>query len=290
MGHCIILTISVLAMDSHNRTEQIAELKALRQHYQRTEQDDDADKFEFLGPKVPQATTDNPTKMDITSEGNNLRVTVTLPAEYPSNSPPMFKVNALNGCCQTIITPAHEGAIQELLEEQASYMPGMACVATCLLVLDDLDLTSLDLGQPGRCRSIFKVDVVNNSKQFTKSLKSAANGNPCVYLYRTIECQNNAKFSFAVDPWRAVYCLCDAPTKKEAVEFMKTVRTDGAFDMDMLGKPGRIQLTVVEEFEMRPKAKNVNVEGGLVFEGNEYRTGEDLNELMNPFLAVVAGV
>ena len=41
---------------------------------------------------------------------------------------------------------------------------------------------------------------------------------------------------------------------------------------------------------MRPKAKNVNVAGGLVFEGYEYRTGEDLNELMNPFLAVVAGV
>lgn len=95
-----------------------------------------------------------------------------------------------------------------------------------------------------------------------------------------------------MDPWCAVYCLCDAPTKKEAVELMKTVRTDGAFDIDMLGKPGRIQLTVVEEFEMRPKAKNVNVAGGLGLGigGYEYRTGEDLNELMNPFLAIVAGV
>ncbi|KAL7525566.1 hypothetical protein ACHAXR_001063 [Thalassiosira sp. AJA248-18] len=277
-------------MDSHNQTEQIAELKALRQHYRGIAEDDDADKFEFLGPKVSQATVENPTRMEITCERHDLRVMVTLPADYPSQSPPIFEVNQLGSRCAMIITPAHADAIKELLDEQASYMPGMACVATSLFVLDDLDLTSLDLGQPGQCRSIFKVDVVNNSKQFTKSLKSAANGNPCVYFYRTIECQNNAKFSFAVDPWRAVYCLCDAPNKSEAVDFMKTIRTDGAMDMDMLGKPGKIQLTVIEEFEMKPKAKNVNCNSGLMFEGFEYRTDEDLDELMDPFLAAAAGV
>lgn len=56
----------------------------------------------------------------------------------------------------------------------------------------------------------------------------------------------------------------------------------------VLGKPGKIQLTVIEEFEMKPKAKNVNGAGGLVFEGYEYRTDEDLNELMNPFIAATA--
>jgi len=169
-------------------------------------------------------------------------------------------------------------------------MPGMACIQVCLLVLDDLDLASLDLGQPGRCRSIFKVDVVNNSKQFTKSLKNAANGNPCAYYYRTIECQNNAKFSFAVDPWRAVYVICDAPNKREAVDYMKTIRTDGSMDMDMLGKPGRIQLTVIEEFGMKPKAKNVNTSSSSPFQGYEYRTDDDLDKLINPFLATSAGV
>lgn len=277
-------------MDSHNQTEQIAELKALRKHYRAIAENDDADTFEFLGPKVAQATADNPTRMVIACERLDFSVTVTLPADYPSRSPPRFEVKQLGGHCAMIITPAHAEAIKELLDEQASYMPGMACVATSLLALEDLDLTSLDLGRPGRRRSIFKVDVVNNSKQFSKSLKNAANGNPCVYFYRTIECQNNAKFSFAVDPWRAVYCLCDAPNKSEAVDFMKTIRTDGAMDMDMLGKPGKIQLTVIEEFEMKPKAKNVNCNSGLIFGGYEYRTDEDLDELMDPFLAAAAGV
>ena len=281
-------------MDSHNRTDQISELKSIRQQYRRKESDEDDSGllFEFLGPKVPQATADNPTKMKFSSHPNDFCVTVTLPADYPSSSAPIFEVKALNAQCSKVITPVHEEAIQCLLDEQASYMPGMACVATCLLALDDLDLNSLDLGEPGRCRSIFKVDVVNNSKQFTKSLRSAANGNPCIYLYRTIECQNNAKFSFAVDPWRAVYCLCDAPNKKEAVDFMKTVRTDGAMDMDMLGKPGKIQLTVIEEFEMKAKAASVNTSSssGSVFEGYEYRTDTDLDELMNPFLAASAGI
>jgi len=186
------------------------------------------------------------------------------------------------------LTRAHADAIAELLAEQASYMPGMACVGTSLLALDDLDPSSLDLGQPGRCRFIFKVEVVNHSRHFTKSLKAAANGNPCAYYYRTIECQNNAKFSFAVDPWRAVYCVCDAPDKKAAGEFLKTVRTDGAMDMDMLGKPGRIQLTVLEEFEMAPKAQAVADEGG--FGGTEYRTDGDLEGLLGPFLAAAAGV
>ena len=203
---------------------------------------------------------------------------------------PIFRVGVEGeGCCASLTEQrAHADAIVELLDEQASYMPGMACIQTSLLALDELDLSPLDLGEPGRCRSIFKVDVVNNSKQFTKSLKSAAAGNPCTYYYRTIECQNNAKFSFAVDPWRAVYCICDAPDKKAAVEYMKTVRTDGAMDMDMLGKPGRIQLTVVEEFEMAPKAKSVGTEGS--FGGTEYRTDADLDGLLSQYLAAAAGV
>mmetsp|Transcript_30762 Transcript_30762/g.58374 ORF Transcript_30762/g.58374 Transcript_30762/m.58374 type:complete len:267 (+) Transcript_30762:167-967(+) len=265
---------------SYNKEERVAELKALRREYKGT------DDFEFLGPKVPDATPDNPTRMTIHKKAGAdaipLNVTVEMPEDYPSTKPPTFTISGES------LDRAHTDAIVELLDEQASYMPGMPCISTSIMALGDLDLSTLDLGEPGRCRSIFKVDVVNNSKQFTKSLKSAAAGNPCVYYYRTIECQNNAKFSFAVDPWRAVYCLCDAPDKKTAVEYMKTIRTDGAMDMDMLGKPGRIQLTVLEEFEMAPKAESVGEEGG--FEGTEYRTDEDLDGLMDQFLAATAGV
>ena len=251
-----------------NKKEQVAELKALRQEYRIKEKQGDGseDTFEFLGPKVPEATEDNPTRMKINNPKNGLTVTITLPAGYPSEVPPRFKVDVFDSDSDSgqLLTEAHFDAIQELLEEQASYMPGMSCVAMCLMALEDLDFDALDLGQPGRCRSIFKVEVVNNSKQFTKSIKSAANGLPYKYWYRTIECQNNAKFSFAVDPWRAVYVCCDAPTKKEAVAYMKTIRTDNAMDMDMLGKPGKIQMTVIEEFEMAPKAKSIcESDGGL---------------------------
>lgn len=263
-----------------NKQDRIDELKSMRREYLGTED------FDFMGPKVPDATTENPTRMKIHRKaGPNalpLTVIVEMPADYPSDAPPVFKVEGDS------LEPAHVEAVEELLAEQAGYMPGMSCISTCLLSLDDLDLSTLDLGEPGRCRSIFKVDVVNNSKQFTNSLRSAANGSPCAYFYRTIECQNNAKFSFAKDPWRAVYCLCDAPDKKTAVDFMKTIRTDGGMDMDMLGKPGKIQMTVIEEFEMKPKANAVGEDDG--FNGTEYRTDKDLDELMNPFLASVASV
>ena len=203
------------------------------------------------------------------------------------------------------------------------------------------------MGTPGRCRSIFTVDVVNNSPQFKKSLKGAAAGNPCVYFYRNIECQNNAKFSicavpsrgdaaattwmvrgpgrpclaitcltndpccgrgvnatkpamfqarlrtgwvphrfsFAVDPLRSVFVVHDAPEKETAKAFMKTVRTDGAMDMDMLGKPGKIQMSVVEEFELRPRAEGLDG-----FAGTEYRTDAERGELMDPLMAAAAGL
>jgi len=264
-----------------NKEEQVAELKALRREYKGT------DAFNFLGPKVPDATTDNPTRMKISKKAGAdeipLTVTVEMPNAYPSDKPPIFKVEGGD-----LLEQAHFDAIVELLDEQASYMPGMSCISMSIMALDDLDLSTLDLGEPGRCRSIFKIDVVNNSKQFTKSLKSVANGYPCVYYYRTIECQNNAKFSAAVDPWRAVYCICDTPDKKAAGGYMKTIRTDNAMDMDMLGKPGKIQLTVLEEFELARKAKSVGEEDG--FSGTEYRTDLDLDKLMNPFLTAAAGV
>lgn len=268
----------------------MSELKALRREYK---QKGAADDFEFLGPKVPEATEDNPTRMRIHQRQLGIVVLVVMPSGYPSDGPPLFQVDQEDGAAaEGKATKEHLPAIEELLVEQTTYMPGMICIATCLMALDDLDLTSLDLGTPGRCRSIFEVSVVNNSKQFAKSLKGAANGYPCVYFYRTIECQNNAKFSAAVDPWRACYCLCDAPDKKEAVSFMKTIRTDGAMDMDMLGKPGKIQITVLEEFELAPKAKAVcsTDDSPTLFLGTEYRTDTDLDGLMNHLLAASAGV
>jgi hypothetical protein len=260
-----------------NKPEQVAELKALRKEYTGT------GVFEFLGPKVPEATEENPTRMKIhRTDELALTVLVEMPAGYPAQAPPIFKVEG------TSLEQGHAEAIEEMLAEQASYMPGMSCVSTCLMSLTDLDLSTLDLGEPGRCRAIFKIDMVNHSKMLTKALQSSAGGAPCVYFYRTIECQNNAKFSFAVDPIRGVYCICDSPDKKAAVAFMKTIRTDGAMDFDMLGKPSKIQMSVVEEFEMAPKAKAVCEDGG--FGGTEYRTTEDLDALLGPFLAAAAGV
>ena len=66
----------------------------------------------------------------------------------------------------------------------------------------------------------------------------------------------------------------------------KALRTDGDMDCDMLGKPCRIQMTVIEEFEMAPKADAVP-DG---FSGAEYRTDEDLGRLMGPYLAATAGL
>merc|ERR1712187_464523 len=143
---------------------------------------------------------------------------------------------------------------------------------------------SLDLGEPGRCRTIFKMDVVNNSPHFTKSMKAATEGMSCIWFYRTIECQKNAKFSFAVDPFRSVFCIVDAQDKKTAGEFVKNLRTDGSFDLDMLGKPCKLQFSMVEEFEVAPKAKGVP-DG---FSSTEYRTDEDFDALMNPLKAAVA--
>lgn len=255
------------------RAEQVEELKALRRQYK------GSSTFEFLGPKVSEATAEKPTafKVHFPDPEEAFSVRVEMPSTYPGESPPAFKVES------ETLEPAARAAIEELLDEQAGYMPGMSCISTVLMSLDDLDLSTLDLGEPGRCRSIWKVDVVNNSKQFSKAIESAAAGMPCAFYYRTIACQNNAKFSFAVDPWRAVYVVCDAPHKKAAVAYMKTIRTDGAMDMDMLGKPGKIQMTVVEEFEMAPKAKGLDG-----FAGTEYRTDADLAGLMDPFKAEVS--
>lgn len=257
-----------------NAPQQIAELKTLRKEF------NGEGVFEFLGPKPADATATNPTRLKIKRDVPvPLTVVVAMPLGYPADAPPIFKVEGS-------LEEAHIEAIEELLATQASYMPGMECISTVVQSLDDLDLSTLDIGEPGRFRSIFKVEVVNNSPVFSKSLKLAANGRPCIWFFRTIQCLSNAKFSFAVDPLRAVYCICDAPDKKSAVEFMKSIRTDGDMDCDMLGKPGKIQMTVVEEFEMAPKA-NAVPDG---FSGTEYRTDEDLDGLMKPFMAAVAGI
>lgn len=264
------------AMAASNREEHVAELKSLRREFR------GGDVFEFLGPKVSEATAENPTRMRIKRAlPAPLAVVVTLPGSYPSDGPPAFRVEA-DG-----LEDAQLDALEAHLAEQASYMRGMACVSTTLLSLDDLELGGLDLGAPGRCRSIVSLDLVNNSPHFKRSLEGACAGNPCAFFYRTIACQNNAKFSFAVDPLRAVFVVCDAPDKKAAVAFMKTLRTDGSMDMDMLGKPGKIQMSVVEEFELGPFAPPV---AEASFVGAEYRTDEDRADLMGPLMEEAAGV
>ncbi len=261
------------ALVAGNAEAHVSDIKALRRTYQAP------GAFEMLGPKVSEATAENPTKFKVHLETPApLDVVVTLPASYPSEKSPIFRVEGIEG--------AIAEALEALLTEQASYMRGMSCVSTALLALDDVDLASLDLGAPGRCRSIFTVDVVNNSPHFKKALEAAAAGNPCAFFYRSIQCQNNAKFSFAVDPLRSVFVVCDAADKKAAVAFMKTVRTDGAMDMDMLGKPGKIQMSVVEEFELAPRAAAV-CDG---FVGTEYRSDAERDGLMGGLLAAAAGL
>jgi len=257
-----------------NAPLQIAELKTLKKEYK------GEGIFEFLGPKPADATDANPCRLKIKRDVPvPLTVDVAMPVGYPGSAPPIFKVEGS-------LEEAIREAIEELLTTQASYMSGMECISTVLQSLDDLDLSTLDLGEPGRCRSIFKVEVVNNSPVFSKSLKQTANGRPCMWFFRTIECLSNAKFSFAKDPLRAVYCMCDSPDKKSATVFMKDVRTGGDMDCDMLGKPGKIQLTVVEEFEIAPKAPAL----GDGCNGSEYRTDEELDALMNPWMDAVAGL
>ncbi|CAK0882273.1 unnamed protein product [Prorocentrum cordatum] len=219
-----------------NAAQQIAELKTLRKEYKAE------GVFEFLGPKPADATDESPTRFKIRREAPvPMTVVVSMPVGYPADAPPLFKVEGVEGSLEAVYVEA----IEELLITQASYMRGMECISTVLQSLDDLELDSLDIGEPGRCRSIFKIDVVNNSPQFTKSLK-----------------------------------------QKSAVEFMKAIRTDGDMDCDMLGKPCRIQMTVVEEFEMAPKAAAIP-DG---FSSTEYRTDEDLDALMNPYMAAAAGL
>ena len=272
-----------MSKNKSNAPRHIAELKALRQEYV------GSTNFDFLGPKVPEATETNPTRMKIIfPDGEHpLSIIVTMPHDYPSDSPPIFKVNNKVESSSGPLSASQLEAIEDILKESASYMSGQSCISVVLMSLDGLDINTLDLGTPGRCRSIIKVEVVNNSKFFVNAIKGAANGLPCRYYYRIITVLNNPKFSAAVDPWRAVHVILDAPSKKEAVSFMKTVRTDGAMDWDMLGKPGKIQLTVMEEFEMAPRALSIE---DPVFSGVAYNADPELEELMSPYLAKNAQV
>lgn len=255
-----------------NAAQQVAELKQIRKEFKGD------GVFEFLGPKPADATDANPTSLKIKCDKPApLTVSVKMPVGYPVDAPPKFKVEGS-------LEEDYIEAIEDHLAKQASYMPGMECITIVVQSLDDLDLSTIDLGVKGRYRSIFKVEVVNNSPQFSKALKASANGRPLVWFWRAIECQNNAKFSFAVDPRRAVYVVCDSPDKASAAEFMKGIRTDSDMDCDMLGKPGKIQMTVVEEFEMAPKADEIP-DGVNNF---EYKTVEDLDGMLNPYLAAVA--
>jgi len=255
-----------------NVPRQIAELKTLMK------ENKGEGVFEFLGPKCPDATEANPTRLKIKRTAPvPLTAVVTMPVGYPADAPPIFKIEGS-------MDDETREAIEDLLATQASYMPGMECISTVLQSLDDLDLSTIDRGTPGRCRTIFKIDVVNNSPNFAKSLKAATEGLSCIWFYRLIECQKNAKFSFAVDPFRAVNVIVDAPDKKTAGDFVKALRTDKSFDLDMLGKPCALQFNMVEEFEMAPRAQGVP-EG---FSSAEYKTDEDFDQLMKPLLAAVA--
>ena len=113
--------------NDENKKEQVTELKALRHEY-RLKAKTAANTFEFLGPKVPEATEANPTRMKICNPSNGIAVTITMPSRYPSDAPPQFMVEKGEGTTgilageeATAMTAAHHVAIEELLVEQAVY-------------------------------------------------------------------------------------------------------------------------------------------------------------------------
>ena len=112
------------ALAAGNASEHVAEIKALRREH--------GSNFEVLGPKVSEATAENPTRLRIRrTTPSPLAVVVTLPAAYPSDASPVFAVEAE-------LDDAYVEALEALLAEQATYMPGMACVSTALMALDDV--------------------------------------------------------------------------------------------------------------------------------------------------------
>ena len=124
--------------DKANVREQLAELRSLLKEYE------GEGIFEFLGPKPAKATDANPTRLKIKRDAPApLTVAIAMPAGYPSDAPPLFTVEGA-------LEDAEREAIEEHLKTQASYMPGMACISTVLLSLDDLDLSTLDVGVLGR--------------------------------------------------------------------------------------------------------------------------------------------
>jgi hypothetical protein len=73
-----------------NGAEHVSELKSLRLEFKGA-----AGVFEFLGPKVPEATAANPTRLRVQRTAPApFAVVVELPAEYPSDVPPVFRIEA----------------------------------------------------------------------------------------------------------------------------------------------------------------------------------------------------
>ena len=109
------------ALATGNAQEQITELKALRHKFAGT------GVFDFLGPKVPEATAANPTRLRVhCSAPCSLAVLVELPAAYPSDAPPSFWIEA------PALEAAQVDALEVFLKEQASFMRGMACISATL--------------------------------------------------------------------------------------------------------------------------------------------------------------
>jgi len=152
-----------------------------------------------------------------------------------------------------------------------------------LLVVLDEDASA---SSAARCRTIFMVDQVNNSKVFLKALQELADGDglPLNVFYRTINCMKNAKLSAAVDPFRSVYCVVDAPNKKAAGEFFKSLRTNSAMDTDCLNKPCKQAGSVLEEFELPAEQPGV-----VGFTHHEYRTDEEIEGHLKRFRVNAVG-
>ena len=152
------------ALAAGNGAEHVSELKSLRLEFKGA-----AGVFEFLGPKVPEATAANPTRMRVQRTAPApFAVVVELPAEYPSDAPPVFRIEAAaspagggNGdggaaaagaaAAGGLLEDAQVDAIEAFLAEQAGYMRGMACISATLRYNSSFSILSFSISSIKMC-------------------------------------------------------------------------------------------------------------------------------------------
>jgi len=257
-----------LAIMAGNAQRQSDELEVLEAMYAGNGE------FELLGPQPVEATERNLVQVRVRggADATPWAVVVTLPLGYPADARPSFQFEGF--------TRAQSAAISEQLDSKGSENAGEECVSDVLLCVDEVVLSALgdasesgvaDAGPVVWCRTTVLIDQMNNSKVYLRCLKELCeDGMALSVFYRTINSLNNAKLSAAVDPFRSVYCVLDAPSKALAASFLKGLRTQYT-DTGCDGKPTKNGGTVLEEFELEEGAQTL-----VGFTCVEYRSEDEL--------------